>query len=463
MKKGFLRKIKSHFSIKTTPKKVPSPPILNKSPEDKTLELMKETQKQITEGNLDQAKKTCKQAYSMYCKAPVEKQTSILSHLENIKERIKTAEKIKEKQEIEELAKDLSKLKSESEIYIIFDKSEVQKKLSFLTKYAQKVEEQGVHGLKAGKVHLKERLQELTESAKKIEKEEKKGFTPEEKDFLTKIKGLGTFFIKKEEALENVLKQKQKQLFAQLHILTRQTRIGLHPETNKKIIKVPQTIKPLPGLKPHTPPSPERYTEKKEALLEKARGLLTYLKNKQEEGVYQLRPAGKEFLDKIEAFVNTIKEKEQKMTPLKYYEEKFLSSLEPFMRKKEEKPMRFSKEEKNMVNFLEHMKEAGMIHVQEQKLQKEKEKLETEPVTEPPKIKIDVKRIKALEKEEEDIMGKIQKLPKKHLLSTQDLQKKERKRYSWEITADEIKKSGTKDMLNLLKEEKKLLSKLNKL
>ncbi|MDP2908521.1 MAG: hypothetical protein Q8N77_01815, partial [Nanoarchaeota archaeon] len=169
---------------------------------NKANELIQEAQKQITQGKLEQAKNTYKQAYGSYYQLPIEEQAHILFQIREIEDQVKVMEKEKEQQEIGVLAQELSKLKSERDVYVILDKKDITKKLDSLINYAQKVEKQGVHGIKAGKAHLKEKLKDISKAASKIEEVEAHKLNHEEKKFLTQLKGLGTFLQKERENLK---------------------------------------------------------------------------------------------------------------------------------------------------------------------------------------------------------------------------------------------------------------------
>jgi len=430
----------------------------------KVNDMVEDAQKQITRGNIEQAKRIYNHAYKQYYKIPVQEQAHVLSQLRKIQEQIENSEKSIEQLEIEELAKELDKLKSEKDVYVIIDRSEVQKKLDFLTRYIKKLEKQGEYGLRVGKIHLEEKLKELLELTKRTEKEKKKKLSSKEQKYLIKIKEISAFYTKKEEALEKAFKQAQKQIFKQFHNLTKNIRIQIYPKTKKKVIAEIKKPVPKPEIKPKAPPVPPKPIGKKESeLLEKTKKLMIYLKKKQKEGLYKLKPAGKDFLNKIEIMINNIKKNEKKgIKKLKNHEKEFLDSLSVLMRKKEGKKASSDEEEKRKLEFLEHMKEEEMIHVKEQKLKQEKERLKIEPQIKIPKVKISPKYLKKLETEERKI---IERLKKRQEIEPTIKRVKPKKldRYEWEIKADEIKKKKTKAMGSLLKEEEDVLSKLNEL
>ncbi len=413
---------------------------------NKTNSLIKESQKQISQGKIGQAKNTYKQAYQLYYKLPIEEQILALYQLRKIKDEITELEKEKERQEIEELSKELNKLKSEEDIYVILDKGDIYKKLSHLANYIQKVGEQEIHGIKAGKDHLKEKLKDLVKTTEKVEHEKGKKLTCREKGILTKVKEFGTFFAKKEETVEKAFKQTQKHVFDQIHGLTKQVK------TKPKI---------LPELKPQKPPMPpiKKITSKELLKIEK---ILLFLKNKKEQGLYKIKPAGKEFLERIEAIANSIKEGEQKgATELQGHEKEFLNSITIFMEKDKEKILSPIEHERRMLEFLEHMREKKMIQLDEQKLQKEKERL-TKPL-ELPQVKLGIGRLKKLKEEEEKVMKAIQKPPRILPPPVRVHEREPLKRYEWEITAEEIRKKKTKASLDLSKEEKDIQAKLREL
>ncbi len=427
---------------------------------NKVNNLIEEAQKQINQNKIEQARNTHQQAYQLYYQLPIEEQAHVLYQLKKIKDRITEVEKNKEMLDIEELAKELNHLKSEEDVYIIFDKGGISKKLGYLTNYTQRVSEQEIHGLKAGKDHLKEKLKDLAKTAEKIEKEESKELTHKEKKFLNRIKGIGTFFNKKEAALEKTFQQTQKQFFDQIHNITQ--KIKTKPSEKEPVkVKKPAKAEPAPS-KPPTP-SPIHAKRKEIKELTYAERALTYLKNKEEQGMYKIKPSGKEFLDKIESVTKSIKESEQKgIAELKSHEKGFLDSITSFLRKDKEKHVPPIEEEKRMLEFLEHMKEKEMIHLDEQKLQKEKEML-TKPIIELPKIKMDIERFKKLQAEEEKVMKELQKIPKIQPMPIQQAREKPLRKYEWEVMADEIRRKKTRVMNDLLKEEEDIQSKLRDL
>lgn len=422
---------------------------------NKANNLIREAQKQVSQGRIEHAKNTCKQAYQLYYRLPMEQQEQVLYRLKKIKDEITEIEKEKEKQEIEELSKELNKLKSEEDIYIIFDKGNISKKIGYLSNYIQKVSEQEVHGLKAGKDHLKEKLKDLVQTAEKVEKEEEKKLTYKEKTFLTRLKEFGKFFARKEASIEKTFVQTRKQVFDHIHDITKQAKA-------KPAEPVKKPLKTKPELKPHMPPAPQPlYAKKIEtkdvANIEK---ILLYLKNKKDQGLFKVKPAGKEFLDKVESITSSIKKSEQKeAAALKQYEKELLDSVTSFMKKDKEKALSNIEEEKRMLEFLEHMKEKEMVSLDEQKLQKEKEKL-LQPLIETPKVRMDIERLRKLHEEEQKVMEEIQKIPRIPLKPVQQVHEKQPPKYEWEVTADEIRRKKTRVMTDLLKEEKDIQSKL---
>ncbi|MDP2907414.1 MAG: hypothetical protein Q8O03_05735 [Nanoarchaeota archaeon] len=423
---------------------------------NKANNLIKEAQKQINQNKIEQARNTHQQAYQLYYQLPIEEQSNMLFQLKKIKDQIRDVEKNKEMIEVEELAKELKHLKSEEDVYIIFDKGGISKKLGYLSNYIRKVSEQEIHGLKAGKDHLKEKLKDLAKTAEKIEKEEAKDLTHKEKKFLNRIKDIGTFFNKQEAALEKTFQHTQKQVFDQIHNITQKIKTK-PPE--KEPIKVKKPVKAEPA--PSKPPMPSPIHAVKE--LAYAEKTLTYLKNKEEQGMYKIKPSGKEFLNKIESVTKSIKESEQKgITELKPHEKGFLESITSFLRKDKEKHVPPIEEEKRMLGFLEHMKEKEMIHLDEQKLQKEKERL-AKPIIELPKVRMDIERLKKLQADEEKIMKELQKIPKTQPMLIHHVREKPLRKYEWEVTADDIRRKKTRVMNDLLKEEEDIQSKLRNL
>ena len=416
--------------------------------------LIKDTQKQIIKGKINQAKHTYKQIYKLYYKIPIEEQGWRLSQLKKINEQIINSEKSIERLHIEKLAEELDNLTSETDVYVILDKSNISKKIDFLKKYVQKISQQEIHGLKAGINHLSNKLKDLVKSAEKIIKEKNNKLDSKEKKVLTKIKDVGAFYTEKKEGIIKELKQKES--FSQLHKFTKQIKIMFHPKTKKKVIIIPkkQRIHPIST-------SPKHIEKKEIELLKNLENILIYLKNKKNQGLYELKHTGKDFITKIEHISNNIKKKEQKgIKKLAHYEKEFFFYLTKILKQKE-KSTNPLKEKKKMQQFLEHMKEEQMIQITPQKLQKEK--LDIKPIIKIPKVNINMTQLKNLAKEEEIIMEKLQKIPKNDFIPTPKTQKKKLERFEWEVRVDEIRKKRTKRMDQLLKEEETILSKLNKL
>jgi len=423
--------------------------------------MIREIQKQVEMNDLEKAKRDYKQAYQIYYQLPIDEQERELYQLKKIKDRMTEIEKEKERLEIEELSKELVNLKSNEEIYIIFDKGDISKKLGHLTNYIEKVSEQDTYGMKAGKDNLKEKLKDLVQTANNIEKEDKKGLTIKEKKFLDKVKNIGMFFTRKESEVEKTFQETQKQVFERIHKLTQKAKIPPKPEKPPEYTSTATKVEPLPYKPPLQIPLPGMAREvKSPADVER---VLLYLNKKKEQGLYDLKPAGKEFLDKIAAFINSIKINESKGVKLKPHEKEFLDSAIAFLKKDTERCVHPVEEEKRMLRFLEHMKEKEMVHIDEKELQKEKEKF-VKPVEKFPKFKVDARKLKKLHEAEERVMRTLQGIPEPlHHKRPRKIHEEPVKKYGWEVMAEEMRKKKTRAMNELLKEEEDIQSKLRAL
>lgn len=449
-KESPIEKIKKFFQQKLTVQTI-----------NKVDNLIREIQKQIDVNDLQKAKDIYKQAYQLYYRLPIDEQERILFQLRKMKDRMIEIEKNKERLELEELSKELVNLKSEEEVYIIFDKGNISKKLGSLTNYIQKVGEQEIHGLESGKEHIKEKLKDLVETAEKVEQEDKKNLTTKEKKYLIKIKSIGRFFSRKEADLEKTFEHTQKQVFDKIHDITQQVKAPPKPEEPPAYAKKPVKAELVPP-KPPVPILIPGLTKEIGTPADVER-LLLYLGNKKEQGLYDLKPTGKEFLDKIGSMVRSIKQSKQTGITLKDHEKEFLDSMKLFLKKDKEMYMPSIEEEKRMLKFLEHMKEKEMVHLDEQKLQKEKEKF-VKPVMKLPKTKIDVRKLRKLHEAEERVMGAIQKIPQTtYPQPVRKIHERPIKRHEWEAIAEEVKKRKTKAMMDLLKEEQDIQAKLKEL
>jgi hypothetical protein len=303
-------------------------------------------------------------------------------------------------------------------------------------------------------------IRKRTNPVTPAEKEGKKIAYKEKISLLSRVKGFGNFFTKKEESIEKTFQQTQKQVFNQMHNIIQ--KIKTNP-SEKEPAKLKKTVKT--ELTPNKPPLPspahaERKKIKEPTYAERA---LAYLKNKEEQGMHKVKPSGKEFLDKIKSVTKSIKESEQKgITALKSHEKGFLDSITSPLRKDKEKHVPTIKEGKISPWFLEHMKEKEITHLDKQKLQKEKENI-TKPIIGPPKVRTDSERLKELQVEEEKVMIKLQKIPKTRHRPIPQAQEKPSIKYEWETKADEIRKKKTRIINELLKEEEDIHSKLKKL
>ncbi|MBU4501860.1 MAG: hypothetical protein KKA79_04655, partial [Nanoarchaeota archaeon] len=238
--------------------------------------------------------------------------------------------------------------------------------------------------------------------------------------------------------------------------------IGIKQLFRKLLKPKPTAIHVKKPIDPSPPPKIKPVIKKDKSILTKdTEKLLDYLKKKEKEGLYQLKEEGKKFLDKIESQLQKIKNNTQK--ELKEKEKEFLDSVKPFVKTKGE-DIHPTEEEKRMLSFVEQMKEQNMVHIEKRRLEREKRKLKG-PLPDSLKPKLRMKNMQNLAEEEQKIMGKIHKMSDKFPDIQHIKPKKKQKKYDyeWESKADEIKQKRTKKMDELLKEEEKILSKLNKL
>lgn len=416
--------------------------------------------------DLEKAKEKYRNYLITYYKLPIKEQEKFSNYLLKLNNKIKELALESERRDMEKISKELNNIDKKS--YIVEKKIPISRRLKQITDYAKEVEKSSVHSFLAGKKHLTDKINSFVKEIEELEKSCLHKPSEKEKLVLTSIKRL----------------------------------------QRKPVLEHPITGFDIPVMK------------EKSKFIEHVKEAYSYLKDKEELGLYRLKPKGKYFLNILEKFMKgevrlekresnllarfkgPIIDKETEMLNLLedmkkaglvvvseplIEEERMKLKVKPVKPKATKKMKDLVKEEgllmdkitgvEQVKDLLEDMKKAGLTIVKESlmegekiKFKKEKPAKEVTPWPSITRLKPITpgasREMKNLIKEENELISKLaetEKVKMKERPPIERIKVRRIEKFNWEKTLDELKKQKSAEFKNLLKEENQVISKLNRM
>jgi Uri superfamily endonuclease len=352
---------------------------------------------------------------------------------------------IQSKEKIEKMTKELEKIKDENEVYVIGVPTIQKKKSELKQKEKQLLKE------------LIKDIDKIKNYSSSIIKKEKYLFNIGKKNFLYQLNELRKKVTNIEESFLHKLNKEQKKFIKELKNFLPKTKEYLQMDFESTNNYIKDYYKRKHG-----------YQKEKNYLINIIKNIYDHLIEIEREGIYSLTKKGKNLMKIFENKIKEIQSFEEKIqTEHSYIKDTFkdlLSDLKKseleFLNKITKKhiitnPLKSNEEKIN--DFVDEMQKSKMLKVNN--------------IAETPirrvKLTIDSyqdEKIRRLNKEEERIIKKMDKIKKIHPVKpTKSAQIKRLKRYGWEIAASKIRNQRPIQNNDLLKEEERLINKLNKL
>lgn len=278
----------------------------------------------------------------------------------------------------------------------------------------------------------KRQVIEIVKKLEKIDDKPEKKILKELTNDISKIKDYGLLITKKEKHLFQI---SRKNFLYQLNELKEKIE---SMESSEKLTQPQQTfIKKITNTLLKTKDYiQDYYTLEEEHITDSIKNIQEHINEMENKGIYSLTKKGKNFLKSLEdgsIFSN--------LTEIQ------LKFLDKTIQKYKIHNL-FQDTEEKTHNFINEMQEAKMLKIKKS--------------VRPAAFLINHDEIQKLNKEEEKIIGKIDKLKKSAPAENIDVIQTKKTRYLWETEANKIRKEVA-DENNLTEEETKLLTKINKI